>query len=379
MGLSRLSTWNAPLTSPSGYRLTVSAAESLTSWTGLCRAARFTLLGLALFEALVLPAQDSPIVIGQDTYAKAMDRLSDEYTFHDYSFAMQDARVVLAFDPREFRAYYYMALIEFNQEHPESALRYAKSALPLAGGGHAQIVQHLIDSVNAMEESLRLRDLAVADQGSGLYAKAAAEFEQAYRISPSRWSLGAAAANLYVSLGDVPNAAFVLRSIATSADRDVSYVASEWLLDGKTRITETADGLVDRGNALVGGDLLWSADAAERESALQSYAEALKARPRCEATQVCPWILLDRVKAFNGDVEGVKNDLKTAAGNHLVMSPSTFVYFRYRDGRREEVYDGAWLPLLCDPPFAQFLRQVFGEDAARVADGTCHSVTTSPR
>ena len=346
-----------------------------------------TVLVLYLAAASSLVAQNAshatfdnaPIIIGQDTYAKAMDRLNDEYTFHDYASAMQDARIVLAFDPHEFRAYYYMALIEFSQNRPDDALRYANRALEFADGSFVRPVQALIASATAMQNAASMRDRALADQAAGLYSKAAGEFEQAYRTYPPSWSLGVAAANLYVALDDLPNAAFVMRKIAAGSDHDASYVAAQWLLDSNDLLQSTAQTLVDQANKLVEGDLLWKADQAQRQLALSDYAEALKASPRCEHYPVCTWILLDRVKLFNGDLEAIKSDMKMAASNNLVLYPSAFHYFHIRNNRLEEVYDGAWLPLLCDSSFVHYLRDVFGDDAARVADDTCLQVPASAR
>ena len=328
------------------------------------------LLMLTSFPVLA-EAQDSPIIIGQDNYTKAMDRLVDEYAFGDYTSAMRDAQIVLSFAPRDSRAYYYMALIELSREHPDEAIRDADRALRFSRAISAQSIQHLIASATAMADSLPLRDQAEADDASGLYAKAAREFERAYLIDPAKWSLGAAAANLYVALGDIPDSAYVMRRIAADDNPDASYIANRWLLESAELIQQASDSLTERANKLVEGDLLWKADRAARDLALSDYAEALKAQPQCKPYKVCAWMLLDRVKAFNGDAEAVKSDFKIAAASDLTIDADSFHYFHDRNGRREEVYDGAWVPLLCEPSFVHFLSDVFGNDAAISARDTC--------
>jgi tetratricopeptide (TPR) repeat protein len=101
-----------------------------------------------------------------------------------YPEGLAEAQVAIRLDPTQFKGYYYAAFALYKQGKLDDAERYVQDSLARAPDADKKDVQRLVDAIEQhreIEGKVRVGDDAMT---SGLFAKAAEAYTDAWKISP---------------------------------------------------------------------------------------------------------------------------------------------------------------------------------------------------
>lgn len=289
-------------------------------------------------------------VYGEDSYDAEVSEIESKLEHGEFSEAFSLALDLSNRNMSRFEAYFFASISQYKMDNLEVAFLWAEEALERAPSQQRQMVDGLLQTISEKKVYIELVKAADKSLDARLYAKAAREYEKAFRLFPNQGFTGMKAALLWQDRKEYLFAAGLYREIEATMgniDADLARQASAKLMELQPELEKLYNAAMSAG---------YEKMKADPKDALCDFAVATSILPE----RPDPNVRIAEILISDDNLKEAINELIVASSKGL-SSDQLLTVSSFKKFYRNEL-------------FRQFVADVYGpSSAARLSASTSES------